>query len=75
MFLPMLLGFVTVVGALYLALRFVRAFERRGADRAEVEGLRAQVAQLEQAIEQLEEGQRFTTRLLTERSSSAPPAP
>ena len=80
--LPMLLYFLGAVGALYVALRFVRAFELRGVDRAELQELRSRVARLEEEtdraageIRELEDGQRFTTRVLAERSGGvAPPA-
>jgi hypothetical protein len=81
MFLPLLLSIFGGAAALYIAFRFVRAFERRGVDRAELEALRSQVAMLEDAVdrstrtvERLEEGQLFTTRLLAERAGGAPGA-
>ena len=81
MFLPLLLSIFGGAAALYIAFRFVRAFERRGVDRAELEALRSQVAMLEDAVdrstrtvERLEDGQQFTTRLLMERASGAPDA-
>jgi hypothetical protein len=48
---------------LYLALRFVRAAERRSSGSAELDELRARVAQLEEDLE--------TTRSETERLASA----
>ena len=66
---------------LYPGLRFVRAAERRGVDRAELEALRGEVARLEGAlertdaeVERLAEGQQFTTRLLAERPGPGSPA-
>jgi hypothetical protein len=60
---------------LYLALRFVRAHERRAAGSTEVAALAARVAALEdrvgavaEAVDQVAEGQRFTTAVLTERA-------
>jgi hypothetical protein len=44
MFLPLLLYYLGGAAALYVAFRFVRAFERRGVDRAEVEALRTRMA-------------------------------
>jgi hypothetical protein len=53
----------------------VRAFELRGADRKQVDELREQLLRLEeqvestaQDVERLSEEQRFTTRLLSQRS-------
>jgi hypothetical protein len=66
---------------LYPGLRFVRAAERRGVDRAELAALRGVVARLEGAlertdaeVERLAEGQQFTTRLLAERPGPGSPA-
>ena len=63
MFLPLVLYYVGGAAALYVAFRFVRAFERRGVDRAELEAVRARLAQLEEAaaqtaaeVQELEEG-------------------
>ncbi len=63
---------------LYLALRFVRAQERRAAGAAEVTALAARVAVLEEqvaavghVVDQVAEGQRFTTAVLTERTRDA----
>lgn len=74
---PLLLG-----GAvLYLGLRFVRAFERRGTYRGELAALQERVARLEEDlgratsdVERLAEAQRFTQRLLSERTEDRPPA-
>jgi len=81
MFLPLVLYYVGGAAALYVAFRFVRAFERRGVDRAELEAVRARLAQLEEAaaqtaaeVQELEEGHRFTTRLLAERPGGPPAA-
>jgi len=59
----------------YLGFRYVRAQERRG-NAAELEDLRSEVRQLQQTVEGLrgdldrvQEGQDFTARLLSERSS------
>ena len=64
-------SFILVAGAaiafwgtvLYLALRFVRAQERRSVGRTELDELRARVAQLEEDLE--------ATRSETERLASA----
>jgi hypothetical protein len=62
------------VGA-FLGFRYVRAQERRG-NAAELEELRTQVRQLQETVDGLRgdldrvhEGQDFTARLLSERSS------
>lgn len=59
----------------YLAFRYVRIQERRG-HAAELEDLRNEVRQLQQTVEGLrgdldrvQEGQDFTARLLSERST------
>ncbi len=64
-------------GAGYLSLRFVRAFERRGIAQSDLEALRSRVTELEGQIEgmqvqveRLADEQSFTTRLLSERSTS-----
>jgi hypothetical protein len=71
---------IAVVGGGFgLALRFVRAFERRSIDQREVAELRAKVGTLEDNLEsmthqvsRIAEAQQFTTRLLGERSESPP---
>lgn len=80
MILPLLAYYLGGAAALYIAYRFVLAFERRGVDRAELEALRARLAQLEDEagrtaadVRELEEGHRFTTRLLAERGGGSPP--
>jgi hypothetical protein len=72
---PLLLG----GSVIYLGVRFVRAFERRGADRGELAALRERVARLEEElgraagdVERLAEAQRFTQRLLVERAGGGP---
>ena len=59
----------------YLGFRYVRAQERRG-NAAELEDLRGQVRELQQTVdglrgdlERVQEGQDFTARLLSDRSS------
>lgn len=59
----------------YLGFRYVRAQERRG-NQGELDELRAQVRQLQETVDGLQgdlhrvqEGQDFTARLLSERSS------
>lgn len=66
-------------GAFYLLLRLVRAFERRSVARDEMATLEARILQLEEHVsalteqlDQLAEGQRFTTRVLAERPASNP---
>lgn len=76
-FIPPLL----IAGALFhLALRFVRAFERRGTDQRELQALQERLDRLGDElgrtagqVERLEEGQRFMQRLLAERGSGVPP--
>ena len=79
----MMLPAVLVWGSLvYVALRFVRAFERRGGDREQVAALSERLQRIEETlgtlgsdVNRLEESQRFTTRLLSERSpATGPPA-
>ena len=79
MFLSLVLYYLGAAAALYVAFRFVRAFERRGVDRAELEAVRARLLQLEDEaartaaeVKELEEAHQFTTRLLTERPGGAP---
>jgi hypothetical protein len=62
---------------LYLALRFVRAAERRGASRSELDELRARVAQLEDDLEatcreteRLAAAEQHTMMLLARRSET-----
>jgi hypothetical protein len=65
---------------LYLAVRLIRAFERRAAGRAEIAELRDRVSRVEDelgsataALDQLKDTQRFTTQLLTDRAATAAP--
>ena len=65
-------------GLLYLGVRAVRALERRSTASAEFTALRERVEMLEEtvstqaeAMRRVEEGQRFTDRLLAERSGDA----
>ncbi len=67
-------------GGFYFLRRYVRAVERRTNQNEAVADLRARVASLEEVVdglrtdvERLETGQEFTTKLLTDRSRSAPP--
>lgn len=78
--LSMLVWIAIIGGGFALAMRFVRAFERRGADQRELTELREKVARLEDSIEsvthqieRVSEAQQFTTRLLTERNDTPPP--
>lgn len=64
-------------GGGYLALRFVRAFERRGLAKDELEALQARIQELEaqfdgmqKDVERLSDEQSFTTKLLSDRSGS-----
>ena len=66
----------------YLGWRFVRAMERRGGSRGELEELRARVERIEQELvsttaelERLSAGHEFTTSLLAARAGIAPPPP
>ena len=83
MFLMMLVAYLPWLffggGLLYLGVRVVRAMERRGVSSGELVALRARVDLLEEslntqseAMRRMEEGQRFTERLLAQRSSAAP---
>lgn len=61
-------------GGGYLALRFVRAFERRSLSQEEIVSLKSKVSELEAGLEKAQEdiarlgdGQAFTTSLLAER--------
>ena len=82
MLLMMLLAYLPWLlfggGLLYLGVRAVRALERRGAANVELSALRERVELLEEAVAtqaeatpRVEDGQRFTERLLTERSGSS----
>lgn len=64
----------------YLGWRFVRAMERRGGSRGELEELRARVERIEQELvsttaelERLSAGHEFTTSLLAARAGIVPP--
>jgi hypothetical protein len=66
---------------LHLAFRFVRATERRGVGRAELDELNARVRQLEDdlaaadtEIQRLSAAERFTTQLLARRAGGTPPS-
>jgi hypothetical protein len=68
------LGAVALGTGAYLARRYVRAIERRGANDAEITELRQRLAVLEENadatrrdVDRLEAGQEFTTKLLAER--------
>lgn len=82
MLLMMLLAYLPWLlfggGLVYLGLRAVRALERRSGANVELTALRARVELLEDAVaaqaeatRRVEDGQRFTERLLTERSGSS----
>jgi prefoldin subunit 5 len=80
MFIPMAFWIILLGGGFYVALRFVRALERRGSGQAELEQLRERLSRLEESVEsvnvavqRLSEAQQFTTRLLTERGQAPPP--
>jgi prefoldin subunit 5 len=77
--LSLLFWIVVIGGGFALAMRFVRAFERRGNDQRELSELRDKVARLEESIEsvtnqveRVAEAQQFTTRLLSERKEGSP---
>ena len=64
-------------GLLYLGVRAVRALERRSAGGAELIALRERLESLEEtvsaqadAMRRIEDGQRFTERVLAERSGA-----
>ena len=74
-----LLPFFGGAAALYVGIRFARAFERRGIDHTEVQALHRRVARLEEELARaavdvgrLEQEQRFTLRLLAERQGALP---
>lgn len=77
-----LLPLLLLVGAvLNLAYRFVRAFERRGADQDDVRALQERLEELDEAlgrtasqVGRLEEGQQFVQRLMSERAGGHPPS-
>ena len=82
-FFPLMALFPFIAGGaiLYLALRFVRATERRQVDQGELEALRELVRLVEEElarttsdVERLSEEQRFTLKLLAERAATLPPA-
>ncbi len=67
-----------VGGGLYLALRFVRATERKAISEQEIAELRERLAQLENRlesvgkdVERLTDEQEFTIRLLSDRSGQS----
>lgn len=81
--LPYLLGEMTpyaaIGGAGYLAWRFVRAYERRGATPDQLSALTDRVRMLEDVmdhvedrIERADEVQRFTTRVLAGHVANTP---
>lgn len=74
MILSMLVPILVLGGGGYLALRFVRAFERRGISQKQVADLEEKIAQLaaiaestQRDVGRLSEEQEFTTRLLSQR--------
>lgn len=81
------LGFYGVMIGIpaYIAFRFLRAYEGRSKkppeisdSAARIEALEAQVERLTTELEQLQEGQQFTNKLISERgtqSKFAPPTP
>ena len=78
--LLLLIGSLTVPAAvIYLGYRFVRAQERRAASAAELAALAGRMGDVEQqmaamgaTLEQVAEGQRFTTAVLAEPSTRPP---
>jgi hypothetical protein len=82
MLLLMLIGYLPWLlfggGLLYLGVRAVRALERRSTANTELTTLRERLDLLEEtvsaqadAMRRVEDGQRFTERLLADRSGSA----
>jgi hypothetical protein len=68
---------IVLGGGIYSVRRFLRAYERRTGNEAEVAALRARVAALEESLEsvqgsleRLNASQEFTTKLLGARSVS-----
>ena len=82
MFALMAVGALAFWGTvLHLAFRFVRAAERRGVSRAELDELNGRVRQLEDdlaaadtEIQRLSAAERFTTQLLAHRAGATPPS-
>lgn len=77
--LSLVFWIAVIGGGFALALRLIRALERRAGDPRELAELRDRLARLEDTIEgvnhQIErvtEAQEFTSRLLTERSETPP---
>ena len=73
-----ILSFLAPVAVLYLAFRFLRAFERSTAARKEIAKLDDRILGLEESLSaitvdfhRLEEGQRFTNQLLSDRDSKS----
>ena len=68
---------VVLGGGIYAVRRFLRAYERRTGNEAELAALRERVSALEESmdsvqgsVERLNAGQEFTTKLLGTRSSA-----
>jgi hypothetical protein len=86
MFLLVLLAWIPFLAAggaiFHLALRFVRAAERRSATTAELAEVRERLLRVEEAmadmstdIRRIAEGQQFTARVLEARHRESAPAP
>ena len=81
-FLVMLLSVVVWGTVLYLGVRLVRALEYRSRQGSDLTAMNERLARLEAAVgalttdvDRIEEGQRFTTRLLSEQHRPPPPPP
>ena len=84
LFLVSAIWFAIPAAAFYLLLRAVRAFERRAPARNEIAAIDERIARLEDdlsaitdQLDVLAEGQRFTTRVLADRTTdtAAPNVP
>jgi hypothetical protein len=79
MFVLSILFWVLILGGgFYIGLRLVRAIERRGADRKELQELQEQILRLEEGldsmtrdVDRLSEEQRFTMKLLSKPTDPA----
>jgi hypothetical protein len=82
MILSILFWVALAGGGFYVAMRFVRAFEHRSLEREELRAVREELGRLQDAmdetnreVERLTEAQRFTMKLLTDRSGPRPGEP
>jgi len=78
-FLPIVFWLALLGGGFYLAVRFLRAFERRNSGGAEIADVHSRMERLEDTLESMNkrietigQAQEFTTRLLTDRPGTPP---